>query len=741
MTAIIKNQDRLFELLPALYQIGDADRNHELRALLRLITKEADALRDDTQQLWDDFFIETCQRWVIPYIGDLVGNIPLHDLDLSLASATAEARFTDLAGPDLKPPGAIRLRADVAKTIYYRRRKGTPPMLEELARDVTGWDAHVVEFFTLLDWNQHLEHLRLGCHGCPDLRRVDVGDRAGGPWDITTHTVDVRRINEWDGWYNIPNIGFFLWRLEAFRLTQITPRAIGGTNWRLTFSPLGQDIPLFSAGRREPGESRMATELTTALPIRAAAFFEDLETMPTPPPPTPSTAYYGDPVTTQASLVVFANGVPLTADQVECTNLENWTVFAQPGGSIVRIDPTRGRLAIPTGHAGDVITVSYFYGFSMETGGGEYSRAKWLVPSPPPLSVSGGGLALNAQIAARPPAPRTVIEIQDDATYLLNTDITLAANESLTLQAADGARPHVQLAGGSIGIQTLGSGASLTLSGLLVEGGLRVEGDLRTLRLLHTTLVPGRSVEQENPGAPTGFSLEVAAGPPAAQLNTELEVQIAFCITGALRIPSHITQLLLLDSIVVGIDRLDGPSIPAVCDTGVAPDISGPPAHIERSTLLGASYFLKLELASESIFTGQVMVDQRQQGCVRFSFVPFGSQTPQQYRCQPALEIAEEKERRKAAAAASGIRCRPAGKRWSRPRSCSGWCRPSRPTAMAGRTSCSCGAPAPSRSGPVPRTARKWACSASSSSRNARAICASGWTSIYPSAWRPGSST
>jgi hypothetical protein len=652
MTTIAKNQDRLFELLPALYQIADADRNHELRALLRLITKQSDALRDDTQQLWDDFFIETCQRWVIPYIGDLVGNIPLHDLDLSLAAATAAARFTDLAGPDLKPPGAIRLRADVSKTINYRRRKGTPPMLEELARDVTGWDAHIVEFFTLLDWNQHLEHLRLGCHGCPDLRRVDVGDRAGGPWDTTTHTVDVRRINEWDGWYNIPNIGFFLWRLEAFRLTRVTPRAIGGTNWRLTFSPLGQDIPLFSAGRREPGESRMATELTIALPIRAAAFFEDLATVPSAPPPTPSTGYYGGPVTTQASLVVFANGIPLTADQVKCTNLENWTAFAQPGGSTVMIDPTRGRLAIPTGRAGEVITASYFYGFSMATGGGEYSRAKWLVPSPPPLLVGGGGLALSAQIVARPPAPRTVIEIQDDATYLLNADITLAANESLTLQAADGARPHVRLAGGSIGIKTLGSGASFTLGGLLIEGGLRIEGDLRTLRLLHTTMVPGRSVEQENAAAPAGFSLEVAPGPPNARLNTKLEVQMAFSIVGALRIPSHITQLLLLDSIVVGIDRLNGPWIPAVCD---AANTSGPPAHVERSTLLGTSRFLKLELASESIFTGQVMVDQRQQGCVRFSFVPFGSQTPQQYRCQPALEIAEEKERRKAAAAASGI--------------------------------------------------------------------------------------
>ncbi len=651
MTTIGRNPDRLYELLPALYQIADADRAGQLRALLRLITRQADALKDDTQQLWDDFFIETCQRWVIPYIGDLVGNNPLHDLDLTAAAATAQALFADLTGPDLKPPGAIRTRADVAKTIYYRRRKGTPPMLEELARDVTGWGAHVVEFFTLLDWNQHLEHLRLDAPGCPELRHVDVGDRVGGPWDTTAHTVDVRRINEWDGWYNIPNIGFFLWRLGSYRLTEITPRAIGGTTWRLNFSPLGQDIPLFSAGRREPGESRMATELTVETPIRAAAFFVE-PPQPNDPPPPPNTEYYDDPLTTEGSLVVLSGGVPVPLADVRCMNLGGWSAFAQPAGTTIGIDVTRGRLAIPTGRAGETITVSYFYGFSSPMGGGEYDRAKWIVPLPAPILVNGGGVALDNAIAARPAAPRTVVQVTDDATYDLATDITLAAQESLTIQAANGARPHLRLANGSIAILTAGPGAALTLGGLLVEGGFRVQGDLDTLRLLHTTLVPGRSVEQEAVAPPTGPSLVVSPGPAGAPINTRLEVQIAFSIVGALRIPSHVTKLTLLDSIVDGILAAGGPLVAAISD---AAGTSGPPAHIERSTVLGTSRFLKLELASESIFTGDVRVDQRQQGCVRFSFVPRGSATPQQYRCQPALETAREKERRKADAANTGI--------------------------------------------------------------------------------------
>src|SRR4029077_8473629 len=114
------------------------------------------------------------------------------------------------------------------------------------------------------------------------------------------------------------------------------PRAIGGTTWRLTFSPLGQDIPLWSAGRREPGDSQMANELTVQDAIRAAAFFEDLRDVL---PGTVSTGYYGDDPNT--SLVVFANGVALKADEVECTNLEGWTAFPQPPGTKVRLDVTR----------------------------------------------------------------------------------------------------------------------------------------------------------------------------------------------------------------------------------------------------------------------------------------------------------------------------------------------------------------------------------------------------------------
>jgi hypothetical protein len=130
-----RNPIDLYDLLPAFNKIKDAERGYRLKALLDIISDQANIIYNDIGGLWDDFFIETCKPWVIPYIADLVANNPLNEV-------------------------AARRRTDVAKTIYYRRRKGTLSMLEELARDVTGWGAHVVPFFELLGWTQNLNHLR-----------------------------------------------------------------------------------------------------------------------------------------------------------------------------------------------------------------------------------------------------------------------------------------------------------------------------------------------------------------------------------------------------------------------------------------------------------------------------------------------------------------------------------------------------------------------------------------------------
>ena len=117
--------EKLWEWIPSLYRHEDgiAERPGTLRALVELIGEQVAVLRRSHDRLWDDAFIDLCDDWAVPYLGDLVGT-------RMVSALNRRAR-----------------RVDVAKTIYYRRRKGTPRVLEELIADITGWDGKVVESF------------------------------------------------------------------------------------------------------------------------------------------------------------------------------------------------------------------------------------------------------------------------------------------------------------------------------------------------------------------------------------------------------------------------------------------------------------------------------------------------------------------------------------------------------------------------------------------------------------------
>ena len=108
--------ERLWLLLPAVYRTADTDGSGApgpLRELVNRIGAQVAVVRRSIDRLWADQSIETCDDWVIPYIGDLLGHQPRQQ------------------------PGTAGQRLDVANTIDYRRRKGTVEVLEELAHDVT----------------------------------------------------------------------------------------------------------------------------------------------------------------------------------------------------------------------------------------------------------------------------------------------------------------------------------------------------------------------------------------------------------------------------------------------------------------------------------------------------------------------------------------------------------------------------------------------------------------------------
>ncbi len=223
---------------------------------MSVFAKQAGVVESDIAQLYENWFIETCEDWVVPYLGDLIGVRGLH--------AVSHATFS--------------LRARVANTLGYRRRKGTAAMLEQLAHDSTGWPAHAVEFFELLDTTQNLNHLRPFNVITPDLRRTEVLDLLDTPFDRIAHSVDVRRIASGRGKHNIPNIGLFLWRLQSYPLSDANARRAGlSPHGRFTFSPLGTSAPLFNVPEPETEITHLAEEINVPAELRRRPLYDELE--------------------------------------------------------------------------------------------------------------------------------------------------------------------------------------------------------------------------------------------------------------------------------------------------------------------------------------------------------------------------------------------------------------------------------------------------------------------------------
>ena len=239
--------EKLWATIPEHYreQDGLASPPGVLRGFIEVLAQQAATLRRSNDQLWDDEFIDLCSDWAVPYIGELVATRMVSALNL-------RAR-----------------RIDVAKTIYYRRRAGTPRILEELIADITEWDGKLVEEFRRLGRMRHgldphpapLAGLLTGTQpgGWADLRSAHGAELANSPFDEFHHTPDVRRPRGRDGRYGIAKLGFHLYRLKATRLDDITPRP-GPLPRTFTFDPSGRDVPLFIRRHRTDDRTRVDWE-------------------------------------------------------------------------------------------------------------------------------------------------------------------------------------------------------------------------------------------------------------------------------------------------------------------------------------------------------------------------------------------------------------------------------------------------------------------------------------------------
>ncbi|MFB2976711.1 hypothetical protein [Microseira sp. BLCC-F43] len=589
--------ERLYNLLPAIYRIRDDEQGKPLHALLSAIAQEVAILEEDLSQLYDDQFIETCAEWVIPYIGDLVASRTIRNL----------GNLT---------PKILSNRAEVANTIAYRRRKGTASMLEQLARDVTGWDARVVEFFQLLATTQYMNHLRPQNRSWLDLRDWESLERLNTAFETIPHTLDVRRIASGRGRYNIPNIGIFLWRLNSYSLAN-SP-AFKLDDRRYLFNSLGNNTQLFNKPETEDEITHLASPINVSMPISRRVLDRYLE------------VYYGE----EKSLFIKVDNAKIDINQIVVCNLSDKTSgeWAHKPENKIAIDPVLGRIAFPDTQTPTDVRVIYHYGFSANMGGGEYDRADSLdfklepvvkVPQQYPTIQQ----ALNAVVDGG------VVEIENSDRYTENLTINVNPGKRIELRAADGFRPTIVL--NSNWQITGGENAEVTINGLLISGASlqlpATNNKLKQLRLIHCTLVPGLSLSiNSEPKNPTSPSLIVE--------SDRTIVEIALSILGSLQV---------VDSATVQISNsiLDATAEDNVAYSALDSKSAGGNLTIKNSTVIGKLHTVAIELASNTIFLSTlaktdtwkapVWAERRQVGCVRFCYLDFNSLVPRRYYCQP----------------------------------------------------------------------------------------------------------
>jgi hypothetical protein len=159
---------QLYGLLPEVYRARD--KNGDLARYLDACGQLLDQVHSTLLLQLDDHFPDTCQEWLIPYFADL--------LDVATRS-----------------PEPVGRRAEVARGIAWRQRKGTASCAEEIAEAVGSMEAELQEGWrrvarTARAGEALLPAVLLGAAREPD-RRDPIA--AGRHPDLPIATVDLRR--------------------------------------------------------------------------------------------------------------------------------------------------------------------------------------------------------------------------------------------------------------------------------------------------------------------------------------------------------------------------------------------------------------------------------------------------------------------------------------------------------------------------------------------------------------------
>lgn len=540
--------DRLWNLLPEIYRVSDSDDfdvKGPLRELCERVGVQMAIVRRSIDRLWEDQSIEGCDDWVVPYIGDLLA--------------------TNLV-PGLSGRGR---RLEVANTIYYRRRKGTLTVLEQIAGDVTGWDVRVVEFFRRLARTRHgldpeiglpsattdplgtrsLQHAaglvgRLTgttIGGTAALRNVYGTSKNGTAFDEFFYTPDARRGAGAHGRYNIPRLGVFLWRLHSFPQAAADPNELLSVpvagrppcQAQYTFDPTGREVPLFATASRTTDRERFGatwvspSEWELPGPIAQALLDDDRRADKEHPDLYAST---------DGTTIEMRSAGVFRDDTTDLVALDD-----------VRIWPELGRFAVAANDP--ALRVWYHYGFSSHIGAGAYDRRAVgeLAPTPGTETTfrdGAGPVAIGAT---------ATITFADSLTYTSVPDV--ASVDDLTIRSANGRRPLIRLAEARGPWSFTGAaGSTLRLEGIFLSGAdVVLRGEFARVSISFSTLDPGDAAD---PGVTAAYGSAIDGRelrPTTLWIEGNVRtLDVDRSITGPIRIrhDGAVEKLTIRDSIV-----------------------------------------------------------------------------------------------------------------------------------------------------------------------------------------------
>jgi hypothetical protein len=619
--------DRLYHLLPPLYQQRDAAQGYPLRQLLQVIATQVNLIEADIAHLYDDWFIETCDDWVVPYIGDLIGHRSIQRTD------------------DPATAAVLVQRQDVANTLDYRRRKGTLALLEEMASSATEWPARVVECARSVGLTQHLDHLRRQCGRTLDIHEPGSLDLLGTPFDAQSRTLGLAAQDPslGAGRFNTPSVALFVWRTKVYPVTECRASSVEQAgNHCYSFSVLGNDTPLFNHPVSAGKPAQIARELDLPTPIRREALAEAALRKDKTTTFQASSRYYGEGQSLSIRAGRWAGcdpTKPIPPEKILPADLSGWKY--RPRQGYIAVDPELGRIVFPPTQLPEQdVIVSYYYAFNADLGGGEYLRPVKVYPNSKIYCVGADAEfshihSAHAQWIKDKPA-NAVIQINDSGVYGEQMHFEVGDDQHLQLRAANGTRPVISLhdwqASRPDAMTITGKPRSrFTLDGILITGrGIEIRGAIEQVTIRHSTLVPGWALNSNcTPRRTEEPSLQL--------VETSADLSIDHSILGTIQVvggherktgPNH---LQITDSIV------DSTGENGAAILGLGEAVAPFAFTVKRSTILGRVETHSIELAENSIFTGKILVARRQFGCMRFCYVPPGSRTPQRYYCQPDL--------------------------------------------------------------------------------------------------------